>query len=111
MGHLLRLRERTAAQALLLPTGTQLQRLTRLDLLKVRLKSGEQAALQQICQLTALQSLQLGYSNILYSFSRYRCEAGKTLNCWCFICLGCTEIMLAASFRLFRQRLTTCWFC
>ena len=59
----------------------------------MRLKSGEQAALQQICQLTALQSLQLGYSNILSSFSRYRCEAGKMLNCWCFICLGCTRIL------------------
>ena len=68
-------------QVLLLPPRTQLQRLTRLDLLEVRLQSGEQAALQQICQLSTLQSLQLGYSNILSSFSRYRCEAGKMLNC------------------------------
>jgi hypothetical protein len=102
---------RARMQVLLLPTGTQLQRLTRLDLLKVRLKSGEQAALQQICQLTALQSLQLGYSNMLSSFSRYRCAAVKMLSCWCFMCLGCNELMQTASFRLFWQCLTTCWFC
>jgi hypothetical protein len=59
------------AQALPLPIGSQLLQLTRLDLSHLRVQSGSQQALQRVCQLSALQSLQLGWSNLLSSSVRY----------------------------------------
>ena len=60
-------------QALSLPVGTQLLQLTRLDLSHMTLQSDSRAALAQICQLSALRLLQLGFCNILGRFKRYAC--------------------------------------
>ena len=57
-------------QVLSLPASTQLLQLTRLDLAGLMLQSGSRAAVEQICELSALQSLQLGHSNILCSSLR-----------------------------------------
>ena len=53
-----------AVQALVLPKGLQLLQLTRLDLSHLGMQTGRRAAMEQICQLSALQCLQLGFGNL-----------------------------------------------
>lgn len=60
-------------QKLSLPVGTQLLQLTSLDLSHMTLQSDSRAALEQICQLSALRLLELGFCNILGRSKRYSC--------------------------------------
>jgi hypothetical protein len=80
-------------QTLSLPVRTQLLQLTRLDLSHMTLQSDSQAALKQICQLSALRLLQLGFCNILGRSKRSSCLVTLSSQCCCCVSAAHQDVL------------------